>query len=116
MERGWRKAESTTVGLANETEKEKRDLEVCLELCLSLEVQCALRLKVLGFASRPRIPSQLGAHSLCSCAGSFYQSERMLTSEPRNRHPVVVVGGVQSSPAPAAGDGPMPHILSLFPV
>lgn len=46
------------VGLAaNEMEKEKRDLEVCLDLCLSLEVQCALRLKELGFVARPHVPS-----------------------------------------------------------
>lgn len=45
---------------ANETEKEKRALEEYLELCLNLEVQCALRLKVPGFAARSCVPSQLG--------------------------------------------------------
>lgn len=49
-----------TVNLAsNEKEREKRDLEECLELCLSWEVWCVLKLKAPGFAARLCIPSQL---------------------------------------------------------
>lgn len=60
------------VGLAaNEMEKEKRDLEVCLELCLSLEGQCALRLKVPDFVARPHVRYARGSLPVRLCRRPF---------------------------------------------